>query len=120
MQTGEIWLANLNPSKGIEPGKMRPVLIVQNQVLIDVEHPSTIIIPLTTNLVDDASPLRIRVHRQDKLEKDSDLLIDQIRVIDNKRLIAGPLMQLPLEQLDVVYRALLEVMGMTGYQLQTH
>ncbi|WP_440682987.1 type II toxin-antitoxin system PemK/MazF family toxin [Cysteiniphilum halobium] len=120
MQTGEIWLANLNPSKGIEPGKMRPVLIVQNQVLIDVEHPSTIIIPLTTNLVDDASPLRIRVHRQDKLEKDSDLLIDQIRAIDNKRLIAGPLTRLPLEQLHVVYRALLEVMGMTGYQLQTH
>ena len=48
---GEIWLADLNPQKGIEPGKFRPVLIIQDQVLLDIFHPSTLIIPLTTNLV---------------------------------------------------------------------
>ena len=55
---GEIWLANLNPGRGTEPGKIRPVLILQNQALLDAEHPSTLIIPLTTNLIDDAEPLR--------------------------------------------------------------
>ena len=32
---GEIWLANLNPTKGTEPCKTRPVLILQNQILLD-------------------------------------------------------------------------------------
>ena len=64
---GEIWLANLNPGRGTEPGKVRPVLLLQNQALLDVEHPSTIVIPLTTNLVDDAEPLRLRITAQGKL-----------------------------------------------------
>src|SRR5436190_20978889 len=58
---GEIWLADLNPPHGTEPGKTRPVLIVQAQALLDAAHPSTLIVPLTTNLVSDAEPLRVRV-----------------------------------------------------------
>src|SRR5690348_5085046 len=88
---GEIWLANLNPGQGTEPGKTRPVLIIQTQALLDVEHPSTLIIPLTTNLIDNAEPLRVRVKAGGKLDQDSDLLIDQIRSIDNKRFLEGPL-----------------------------
>lgn len=51
---GEIWLANLSPRHGTEPGKTRPVLIIQTQALLDAQHPSTVIIPLTTNLIEDA------------------------------------------------------------------
>ena len=36
---GEIWLADLNPQNGTEPGKYRPVLIIQDQVLLDINHP---------------------------------------------------------------------------------
>lgn len=108
---GDIWLANLNPRRGTEPGKTRPVIIIQNQVLLDIEHPSTLIIPLTTNLIDKAEPLRLRIKSQDKLKKDSDLLIDQMRAIDNQRLIEGPLMSCDSQFMQRVYRALLEVMG---------
>jgi mRNA interferase MazF len=59
-------------------------------VLLDISHPSTIIVPLTTNLIEHAEPLRIRIDALLQLEKDSDLLIDQIRSIDNKRLVKGP------------------------------
>jgi len=45
MLNGEIWLANLNPGKGKEPGKVRPALIVQGQALLDAKHPSTLIVP---------------------------------------------------------------------------
>src|SRR6185369_2007019 len=109
---GEVWLANLNPGRGTEPGKIRPVLVLQNQALLDAEHPSTLIIPLTTNLVDDAEPLRLRVSAQESLNKDSDLLVDQLRAIDNKRLIDGPLLRLDDEVLGRVYRAIGEVLGM--------
>lgn len=108
---GEIWLANLNPSRGTEAGKYRPVLILQNQALLDIAHPSTIIIPLTTHLIDHAEPLRIRIKAQDNLEKDSDLLMDQIRAIDNTRLIKGPLSHCTQNFMDQVYIALQEVMG---------
>jgi mRNA interferase MazF len=109
---GEIWLANLNPGRGSEPGKVRPVLILQNQALLDADHPSTLIIPLTTNLVDDAEPLRLRVAAQGALDKDSDLLVDQLRAIDNKRLIEGPLLRLGDEAMGRVYQAVGEVLGM--------
>ena len=112
---GEIWLANLNPGRGSEPGKIRPVLLLQNQALLDVKHPSTLIIPLTTNLVDDAEPLRLRVTAQGGLNKDSDLLIDQLRAIDNKRLLDGPLLQLDAAVMSRVYRAVCEVLGMDAY-----
>ena len=114
LKNGEIWLANLNPSKGTEPGKTRPVLVLQDQVLLDVQHPSTIIVPLTTNPIENAHPLRIRIHARDLLEKDSDLLIDQIRAIDNKRFVQGPLTILPSKQMKFIYEAISEVMGMTS------
>jgi mRNA interferase MazF len=106
-----IWLANLNPTRRTEAGKTRPVLIIQNQTLLDVNHPSTLIIPLTTNLTENAEPLRLRIQAQDKLKKDSDLLIDQIRAIDNKRLIDGPLMQCNSQFMHCVYAAIGEVIG---------
>ena len=56
IKQGEVWLANLNPSRGTEPGKCRPVLIVQSQTLLDVEHPSTLIVPLSTKLIDSLLP----------------------------------------------------------------
>jgi mRNA interferase MazF len=109
---GEVWLANLNPTKGTEPGKTRPVLVLQNQTLLDIEHPSTLIIPLTTQLIDNVEPLRFRIFAQDKLEKNSDLLIDQIRAIDNKRLLTGPLMCCNQKVLQKIYQLVVEVMGM--------
>jgi mRNA interferase MazF len=107
---GEIWLADLNPRRGTEPGKTRPVLIVQAQALLDAEHPSTLVVPLTTQLVDAAEPLRIRIRASGSLKKDSDALIDQVRAIDNRRLVQGPLSRLQAKQLDAVGHALLDVL----------
>jgi mRNA interferase MazF len=82
----EIWIANLNPTHGTEPGKVRPVVIVQTNLLNSV-HPSTIICPISTNVVPKATLLRIHLpKKQSGLSKDSDILVDQIRAIDNRRL----------------------------------
>ncbi len=108
---GEIWLANLNPTKGTEPGKIRPVLILQHDALLAVAHPSTIILSLTTQLIEDAEPLRFRITAQGKLKNDSDVLIDQIRAIDNKRLVNGPLMRCSVTILNKIYKLVQEVIG---------
>ena len=113
---GSIWLANLNPGRGAEPGKTRPVLIVQSQALLDADHPSTLIVPLTTRLADDAEPLRLRIPAQDQLMKDSDLLLDQLRAIDNKRLVEGPLLQCSADFMARVDAALHEVLDLLPVQ----
>ena len=111
---GEIWLARLGPQPGTKPGKNRPVLIVQAQALISSGHPSTIVIPLTTNLVDDAAPLRVRVPARERLHRDSDLLIDQVRALDNRRLLDGPLTTLDDSLMSQACRALSEVLDLTA------
>lgn len=111
LERGAIYLANLNPGRGTEPGKVRPVLVVQNQGLLDAEHPSTLVIPLTTTLIDDAEPLRLHFPAQGKLEKDSDLLIDQLRAIDNRRLMGEPLAHCDEALMERIDQAVREVMG---------
>jgi mRNA interferase MazF len=111
IEHGAVWLADLNPRQGTEPGKTRPVLIIQNQALLDPGPPSTLIIPLTTRLIEDAALLRLRLNARDRLERDSDLLIDQIRAIDHQRLVTGPLTLLSAEDMSRIYSAILEVMG---------
>jgi len=108
---GEVWLADLDPQHGTEPGKTRPVLVMQSQALLDAGHPSTYIIPLTTQLVPDAEPLRVRVKAAQQLPRDSDLLMDQLRAIDNRRLVRGPLLRLTGPEMRRIGRALLELLG---------
>jgi len=107
---GEIWLINLNPiKKNNEIGKIRPALILQNNELNNGNYPTTIILPLTTSLIDDAEPLRYRVHKREKLEKDSDVLIANIRAIDNTRFIKK-LASLHSEELFTIKNLLDEVL----------
>ncbi|HUA33984.1 MAG TPA: type II toxin-antitoxin system PemK/MazF family toxin [Candidatus Binataceae bacterium] len=110
---GEVWLANLNPKRGAEPAKLRPVLIVQAQVLLDESYPSTLIIPLTTNTIPGAEPLRIGMLPAGKLRERSDLLIDQMRAIDNRRLIEGPLVTFDAPLMAKIGEAIKEVLDLT-------
>jgi mRNA interferase MazF len=110
---GEIWLADLDPRRGTEPGKTRPVLIIQSQALLDASHPSTVIIPLTTNVIDDAEPLRIRIPASGRMRHDSDLLIDQLRAIDNRRLVQGPIARLSNALMAKVAEAVWEILDLT-------
>jgi mRNA interferase MazF len=81
----DIWLANLNPSRGTEPGKTRPVVIVQTDLLNET-HLSTLICPITTNVKKEIELLRVHL-KKGQLDKLSDILVDQVRAIDNKRLL---------------------------------
>lgn len=108
---GDIWVANLNPRQGTEPKKSRPVLIIQAQALLDAKHPSTLVVPLTTRLFNDAQPLRIRIEAKGDLKHDSDVLIDQVRAIDNQRFIEGPLATVDDATMQRVLQALLDIIN---------
>ena len=84
----EIWIADLNPQIGTEPGKTRPVLIIQTNLLNQIPHPSTIVCPITTNIKEGSEILRVHIKKGEaNLHQSCDVMIDQIRAIDNKRLL---------------------------------
>lgn len=83
----EVWLANLDPRIGTETGKTRPVLIVQTDLLNNI-HPSTLICPITSNVKLESHILRVHLKKGDaKVKENCDIMIDQLRAIDNKKLI---------------------------------
>ncbi len=81
----DIYSANLSPAKGTEPGKTRPVVVIQTNLLND-NHSSTIICPITTNINLEIDLLRVHLSAMET-EIVSDILVDQIRAIDNRRLL---------------------------------
>lgn len=108
----EIWIADLNPQIGTEPGKTRPVLAIQTNLLNKIPHPSTIVCPITTNVEKDADILRVHLKKgMGNLHENCDILIDQIRAIDNKRLIKK-VGELPLELVDKVKENILIILDL--------
>ncbi len=98
----EIWIADLNPQIGTEPGKTRPVLVIQTNLLNKIPHPSTIVCPITTNVKRGSEILRVHLKKGTvSLHQACDIMIDQIRAIDNKRLTKR-LGVLPSELIDLV------------------
>ena len=83
---GDIVLVNFNPQKkGEEIGKIRPAIIVSDTELNEILDLVTVV-ALTTNLIDDSEPLRIRVKKRDLLKEDSDAMIEQLRSLSKSRI----------------------------------
>lgn len=85
IRRGALYLADLNPRRGSELGKIRPVLVIQTDLLNEADHPSTWVLPCTTrrageNLLRVELPRGIAGNRED-----CEIMIDQSRAIDNKR-----------------------------------
>ena len=85
IRRGGICLADLGRARGTEPGKLRPVLVVQTN-LLNGHHRSTLVCPLTSRVDRTLRRLRVHVRRgEGGLAADSDVLVDQLRAIDNRR-----------------------------------
>ena len=83
----DVWIADLNPRIGTEPGKTRPVVVVQTD-LLNNSHPSTLICPVTTNIVSGSEILRVNLSKNEAgLKAKSAIMVDQLRAIDNRRLV---------------------------------
>jgi mRNA interferase MazF len=109
---GQVWWANLDPARGTEAGKIRPVVIVQTDLLNDAGHPSSIVCPITTKIARKASILRLHLAKGEVgNEEPSDVMVDQVRAIDNTRLTAqmGSLSTAKLLQLGENLKILLEL-----------
>lgn len=83
---GVLYLADLRPRQGTEAGKLRPVLVIQTDLLNEAQHPSTWVLPCTTRLSGE-SLLRVALPRGIAGNAaECEVMIDQSRAIDNRRL----------------------------------
>jgi mRNA interferase MazF len=87
VRRGRLYLADLEPRRGTEPGKTRPVLVIQTDLLNEAGHPSTWVLPCTTrltgeNLLRVVLPPGVAGNRQE-----CEVMIDQSRAIDNRRIV---------------------------------
>lgn len=107
-----VYLVNLNPPVGTKPGKTRPVVVVQPDALNEISHPSTVILPITSQLKNrEAIPLRVFLTGDScGLEKDSLVLVDQIVAWDNRRFVKQ-LGLLPLDKAQELESALKQFFG---------
>ncbi len=108
----EVWVADLNPQIGTESGKTRPVLVVQTNLLNKIPHPSTIICPITTNVKLDSDILRVHLDKgMANMHQHCDIMIEQIRAIDNHRLIKK-VGDLPIELVELVKENIMIVLDL--------
>lgn len=115
-QRGQIWEVDLEPqSHKEEPGKRRrPALVVQTDLLNNSGHPTTIVVVGTsqTRRDKDYFPLRVALTSQAGLPLETDLQIDQVRAVSNRRFMGDePLTTLNTAQLKRVEDALKLLIG---------
>ena len=106
IKRGDIFLANLEPAKGSEQGGIRPVLIIQNDIS-NKHSPVTIISAITSKIFEKEYPTNVFVSKEDsKLDKDSTVLLNQIRTIDSSRLMKkiGLLDNFTMNQVDMAIK----------------
>ncbi|MBF0104939.1 MAG: type II toxin-antitoxin system PemK/MazF family toxin [Deltaproteobacteria bacterium] len=108
-----IYLVNLDPNIGTKPGKVRPAVVVQSDIVNDTHHPSTVILPISSKTRNkDQFPLRVFIEQTESgLEKDSVILVDQILAWDNRRFIKqiGMLSRQKSQQLESAIRDFFEL-----------
>jgi mRNA interferase MazF len=112
IRRGQVWVANLNPPRGRELGKLRPVVVMQADELIASGSTMVIVLPLTTRVYPGFRRWRVTVSARDRLLKDSQVVVDQPRALDRARLGDGPLTTLTDAEMAAVEKSLRGVLGM--------
>ena len=85
IRRGHLYVVDFNPRLKTKPGKIRPAVVVQDDLLNDAGYPSTIVLPITTKLADTDTPLRLRLPAGlAGLDRDSDVLVAQVIAVANE------------------------------------
>ncbi len=104
IKRGYVYIIDFNPQIRTKPGKLRPGVVLQSNLVTEAGYPSTIVVPATTQLVDDPGILRLRVKRsQTGFKQDSDLLLGQLIAVSNES-FRQELKRLPVNLMDEVIK----------------
>ena len=112
VRRGHVYVVDFNPRVKTKPGKVRPAIVVQDDLVNEAGYPSTIVLPTTTKLADTDTPLRLRLQAGTAgLERDSDVLVAQVIAVANES-FRTELGALPADLAEALDRKLRAVMGL--------
>ncbi len=120
MRRGEVWVAKLNPNNGAEVGKVRPVLILLDDALLETGMSPVLCLPLTSQLFTQLAALRVEIPARDRLLKPCYVMPEQLRALDRNRFGDGPLTTLTATEMAQVEQLLLVCCGMADYLNPAH
>src|SRR5207244_9147338 len=84
IKRGHLYIVDFNPRIKTKPGKLRPAVVLQSDLVNEAGYPSTIVVPTTTRLIENAGILRLRLKKgQGGVSRDSDLLLGQMIAVAN-------------------------------------
>jgi mRNA interferase MazF len=85
IRRGHLYVVDFNPRVRTKPGKVRPAVVVQDDIVNEAGYPSTIVVPATTRLADTDTPLRLRLPAGVAgLDQESDILVAQVIAVANE------------------------------------
>ena len=112
IKRAHLYVVDFNPRIKTKPGKLRPALVLQSDLVNEAGYPSTIVIPTTTRLVENAGILRFRLTKGlAGVARDSDLLLGQVIAVANEsfREEIGSLPNAIMEELENRMRIILSL-----------
>lgn len=84
IRRGSLYVVDFNPTIRTKPGKLRPALVLQSDLVNEAGYPSTVVIPTTTKLVENPGLLGLHLPKGVAgLDRDSDLLLGQLIAVAN-------------------------------------
>ena len=107
-------MARLNPNHGAEVGKVRPVVVIQADVLTEAGLATLLVVPLTTQHRRGAEALRVPIPARDRLLRECWAMAEQPRALDRNRIGEGPLTRLSPDEMDALERALRAALGLAN------
>ena len=85
IRRGHLYVIDFNPRVRTKPGKLRPAVVLQSDIVSEAGYPSTIVVPATTRLVNDPGILRLRIQKGEAgLAQESDALLGQLIAVANE------------------------------------
>ncbi|RME35954.1 MAG: type II toxin-antitoxin system PemK/MazF family toxin [Gammaproteobacteria bacterium] len=108
---GGVYLARLDPVKGAEVGKLRPVVILSASDLLDISPPFLFVAPLSSRSRPEYSIFHVPIAARGDLRTDSYVLVEHCRTISSNRLCSPLLAQLSSGEIDLILQRLLRMVG---------
>lgn len=113
VKRGEVYFADLSPVVGSEQGGVRPVLVIQNNIG-NRFSPTVIVAAITAQIQKAKLPTHVEIEAEKYgFERDSVILLEQIRTIDKQRL-TDKITQLDEQMMDKINDALEISLGLTN------
>jgi mRNA interferase MazF len=112
VKQGHLYIVDFNPRIKTKPGKLRLALVLQSDLVNEAGYPSTIVLPTTTRLVENAGILRYRLKKgEGGIARDRDLLLGQVIAVANEsfRQEIGSLPNSMMEELENRMRIVLSL-----------